>query len=122
MALPLYPNKTVVIKLDDGKQITAEKALNYASGFLRDYLATTDASVEETKELPFSKTSSYEPNIADFELLNKFIKYADENLHDELRDHCDEPNFWIEELDKNKKQLLKIAEDATEETLLRSAK
>lgn len=80
--MALYANKTVILQLDNGSKVTMEKALNYASGLLKDFLATTDSD-EKTEELPLQNTPTYQSSVEDFHLLNKFMKFVDENLHDE---------------------------------------
>jgi hypothetical protein len=115
----MFADKTLVLKLDNDDEIKAEKALHYASGMIKDFLRT---QTSDHVEMPIPNSSTYQANLQDFELLNKFFKYIDENLHDQLREHAEEHNYWIETLDANKKDLLPLADDVTDTSLMRCIK
>jgi hypothetical protein len=117
----MFANKTVILVLPNGTEIKVEKALNYASGYLKDFLNTTDQN-KEIERIPFNDTPNYRANICDFNLLNKFIKYVDENLHDELREHAEDHSYWIQKLDSKKADLLKLADGFNDEVIVRCVK
>lgn len=86
-------NTKVIFVLADNVEVEAARALNYASGFLQDFLKTLPADQAEVK-VPlkgFKSTKS-----VDF--LNTFINHLDTHLHGELRCHFDETHFWIKKL------------------------
>lgn len=115
-----FAKKTVVLKLSNGAKIEAEKALNYASGFLNDYLKASGPGEEE--ELPIPDSDRYQANVEDFKFLNKFIKFADEHFHKELTEHPDDQSFWTESLEGKKEQLLNLAKDVPDERIICSIK
>ncbi|KAI6184788.1 hypothetical protein M3Y97_00633900 [Aphelenchoides bicaudatus] len=40
-------------------------------------------------------------------------------MHDQLREHAEEQNYWIEKLEEDKRSLVKLVEKVPEDTLIR---
>lgn len=117
--MEMFTDKTLLLKLDNGAEIQAEKSLHYASGMIKDFLRT---QASDHVEMPIPNSSTYHADIRDFEILNKFFKHVDENLHDQLREHAEEQNYWIETLDANKQDLMKLVDNVPDTTLMRCIK
>jgi hypothetical protein len=91
----MQTDKTVVFTLPSEQKIEVEKALNYASQFLNGFLASHG---ESTAEIPLDQNNELGVQYSDVGLLNKFIKWLDTHLHDELREHSKEDYYWVQQL------------------------
>jgi hypothetical protein len=91
----MHADKNVVFTLPSEERIGVEKALNYASQFLNGFLASHG---ENTAEIPLDQNNELGVQLSDVALLNKFIKWLDTHLHDELREHSKEDYFWVQQL------------------------
>ncbi|KAI6171856.1 hypothetical protein M3Y98_00908700 [Aphelenchoides besseyi] len=102
--------------LNEDVTIEANRALNYASGFLKDFVATVQEP-NTTQTVPLNDRATVE----DINVLNKFSAWIDDKLHDELRENADNGYFWTKILEqpKNKEQLLKLVEDVKHNQVVR---
>ncbi|KAI6224184.1 hypothetical protein M3Y95_00856100 [Aphelenchoides besseyi] len=102
--------------LNDDVTIEANRALNYASGFLKDFVATVQEP-NTTQTVPLNDRATVE----DINVLNKFSAWIDEKLHDELRENADNGYFWTKILEQatNKEEVLKLVEDVKHDQVVR---
>ncbi|KAI6220007.1 hypothetical protein M3Y99_01629500 [Aphelenchoides fujianensis] len=77
------------------ERFDAHRSLNHASEFLKNFLLMVNEP-NTTVEVPLGDRA----DLPTLQLLNKFMKYVDENLHDELREQAHKNYFWSRKLNQ----------------------